>query len=167
MLQSAPLFPSHGTAVAAPGAQTSISQTSKPLAKERSNPSCLPFFNKHPTDAKEILPVSKMGCFCLNISFTKVMTSDTSVFLLSAWQHKCGFPMPASLAACPLPTLGHAGPVRAQGLGIGDVKLPHRPPKDSLTQTSEHESQDVFFLTVSLTKLIKEMKIPSAIHHRW
>lgn len=46
LLQSASLLPSHGTAAAAPGSQTSISQTSKYLAKERSKSPCLSFFSQ-------------------------------------------------------------------------------------------------------------------------
>lgn len=113
------------------------------------------------TEGRDTLPVSKMDCSCLSVSFTKAMPSDPSLFLFPAWQHKCCFPKPTSAS--------HPQACRScEGSRFWDCRgkvSSSRPPKDSLTQTSWRRSQDVIFLTVSPTKLIIEMKIPPAIHH--
>lgn len=101
-----------------------------------------------------------MGCSCLGISFMNAMTSDPSVFLLPAWQHKCAFQ--ACQLSC-MPTSHPRACRNCESSRFGDHRskvTSLRPPRDSLTQTSWHRSQDVRFLTVSPVKLIKRWKSP-------
>lgn len=87
--------------------KTSTLLTTEHLAKGKPNAACLSLFfppPKHPTEAKEIIPVGKTHCFCLRISSTKAVPSDPSAFLFTAL--KLFFPsLPLWLHAC-FPPLG-------------------------------------------------------------
>lgn len=154
LLQSDSLLPSHTTATAAPGLQTSISQISKYQTKQRSNSPCLYFPNIH--EGRDILPVSKWivpaSVFPLQIQLLLTHHSFSS----QPDSTSVAFPSPPAL-----PTLRHAGALRARGSGIAEVKLVH-PALPSLNLLVQELRCD---LSVSPAKLIKEMKIPPAIHH--